>query len=103
MYDNNIIEFPKITFYVVSQYIHRRTLICPIIVYIIRIFSFPKNPAVACIFVRNYIIKKVVVSKCIHEKRLSFKNYYLILTESNLVEYDRYKETFETNIISLFP
>ena len=40
------------THYVVSQYIHRRTLICTIIVYIIavRIFSTqsnPKNPLVA--------------------------------------------------------
>ena len=38
-YTNNIIEVPKITLYVVFQYIHRRTLICTIIVYIIRIFS----------------------------------------------------------------
>ena len=44
MNSNNIIEFPKITFYVVSQYIHRRALICTIIGYIIRILSAPKIP-----------------------------------------------------------
>ena len=44
MYTNNIIEFLKIALYVVSQHIHRRTLICTIIVYIIRIFSAPKIP-----------------------------------------------------------
>ena len=47
MYTNNIIEFPKITLYVVFQYIHRITLIYIIIVYIIRIFIAQKTPTVA--------------------------------------------------------
>ena len=38
MYTNNIIEFPKIKLYVVSQYIYRRSLICTIIGYIKRIW-----------------------------------------------------------------
>ena len=46
MYINNIIELTKITVYVVSQYIHRRTLICTITVYIIRIFSPTKIPLI---------------------------------------------------------
>ena len=47
MYTNNITEFPKITLYVVTQYNHRRTLICTIIVYIIRIFIAQNNSIAA--------------------------------------------------------